>query len=104
MKIYKGKIIVGEADLNKKVVLIKGHKNEEELQIGQVAVMKSAPGSIAIPIDSFDKLNKFRKNKGHKELVLKETMTVDLAEFFKLRDLAETENTPPKKVRKTKKK
>ena len=110
MKIYKGKIIIGEADLSKKVVLIKGHKNDEELQLGQVAVMNAVPGCIAISIDSFGKLNKFRKNKGYKELILESTMVVDMEEYFKLRDLADDNNnidkevtTPKKRVRKTSK-
>jgi len=104
MKIYKEKIIIGVEDLKRKVVLIKNYRSEEELQTGQVAIMEAVPGCIAVSINSFDTLNRFRKNKGFKELVLEETMVVDMSEFFKLKDLAESENVPPKKVRKTKKK
>lgn len=78
MKIENGKVIINKKDLNRKVVLIRNHNSEVELQAAQFAVGQSSPGSIAIPESSFKKYNDFRYDNKHDRLTLNQVMIVDV--------------------------
>jgi len=90
MKIRYGKVVIDETDLNRRVSLVKNYGTEETLQAVQFASMESAPHSLCIPIESFEKYNNFRVKNKRKPLTMDEVMLIDVEEFKKLKEIAES--------------
>lgn len=78
MRIENGKVIISKKDLDKRVVVIKNHNSETELQAARFSAMQAIPGCIAIPLDKFRKYNDFRYDNKYDTLSLEEVMVVDV--------------------------
>lgn len=78
MRVEKGKIKINKNDLKRKVVVIRNHATDVELQSAQFAAMEAIQGCLAIPESSFKKYNDFRYENKMERLPIDRVLVIDV--------------------------
>jgi len=86
MRFGKGKVHIKKEDLNRRVILVKNYKDEDELNSVRAGVMDAAPGVLVIPVSSLKKLNDFRLKNRRLPLLQSDLAFVDVEVLKKERD------------------
>jgi len=81
MRVEDGKIIIDKNDLNRKVILVRNAKSEEELNLTQVSAMTHSPKALVIKEESFKKYNDFRVQNKLKRIRKDQVLILDLRKF-----------------------
>jgi len=74
-----GKFHIKKGDLGRKVILIKNHKDAQELMNVQAGCLSGDNKVLPIPYDSFERYNRFRVKHGRKPLKEEQCMVIDVA-------------------------
>lgn len=90
MRYKDGKFHVKKEDLNRRVILIKNHKDQDELESVQAGIIDAAKNVLPIPESSFEKYNSFRVKNDKKPLKIEDVEVYDIDEIKKNRE--ENEN------------